>query len=130
MRNVSSLDLARRFERNPLLKPGDVKPSVKAMRVECLLNPGVFRYNEKIWLLIRVAECPVQVEGYVSLPVYSETGEIEILQFSKNDPQLDFTDPRVIRYQDRDYLTTLSHLRLMCSDDGKTFYDPEGYNTI
>ena len=69
-------------------------------------------------------------EGYVSLPVYSDTGEIEILQFGKNDPQLDSSDPRVIRYQDRDYLTTLSHLRLMCSDDGKKFYEPEGRNPI
>lgn len=130
MQNVSVLDIARRFKENPLLAPKDVKPSMKGMTVECLLNPGVFRFDKKIWLLIRVAERPEQMEGYVSLPIYNETGEIEVLQFEKTDPNLDFTDPRVIRYKDKDYLTTLSHFRLMCSDDGTTFYQPEGYDPI
>ena len=93
------------------------------MKVECLLNPGVFRFDKKIWLLIRVAECPEQKEGFVSLPIYDKTGEIEILEFDKNDPHLDFSDSRVIRYKGQDYLTTLSHLRLMCSDDGITFHE-------
>lgn len=130
MQKESVLDIAKRFKQNPLLTPKDVKPSMKGMTVECLLNPGVFRFDKKIWLLMRVAERPEQTEGYVSLPIYGETGEIEILQFDKTDPHLDFTDPRVIRYKDKDYLTTLSHLRLMCSDDGKKFYEPENYNPI
>lgn len=130
MENVSVLDIARRFEQNPLVTPKDVKPSMEGMTVECLLNPGVFRFDKKIWLLIRVAERPVQKAGFVSLPIYNESGEVEVLEFDKNDPHLDFTDPRVIRYQDKEYLTTLSHLRLMCSDDGKKFHEPEGYDPI
>jgi len=130
MENVSVIDLAKRFKQNPLVKPQDVKPSMEGMTVECLLNPGVFRFDKKIWLLMRVAERPVQKEGYVSFPIYNESGEIEILQFAKNDPDLDLKDPRVIRYKGEEYLTTLSHLRLMCSTDGKSFHEPEDYDPI
>ena len=100
------------------------------MTVECLLNPGVFRFDNKTWLLVRVAERPEQAEGWVALPMYNEKGEIEIVEFDKKDPDLDITDPRVIRHKGRDYLTTLSHLRLLCSDDGTKFYAPLGYNPI
>jgi beta-1,2-mannobiose phosphorylase / 1,2-beta-oligomannan phosphorylase len=122
-------DIAKRFKQNPLLAPKDVKPS-KGMIVECLLNPGVFRFEKKTWLLIRVAERPKQVEGFIKVPIYNEEGGIEILEFDKNDPQLDCSDARIIRYQNKDYLTTLSHLRLMCSEDGVTFYEPENDHPI
>lgn len=130
MQNSAVLDCVRRFKQNPLLTPRDVKPSGEGMIVECLLNPGVFRFEKKTWLLIRVAERPEQTEGYVSVPIYDESGEIEVLQFAKTDPHLDFSDPRVIRYKDRDYLTTLSHLRLMCSEDGENFYHADSYDPI
>lgn len=130
MQNVSFPDSAKRLDQNPLLKPADLKPSSVGMRIECLLNPGVFKFNNKIWLLIRVAERPEQVEGQVSFPIYNEKGELEIIRFDKTDPSLDFTDPRVISYKGKEYLTTLSHLRLVCSDDRKTFYEPEHYNPI
>jgi len=55
---------------------------------------------------------------------------IEIMHFSKDDPDLDATDPRIISYKSQDYLTTLSHLRLVCSNDGIHFYEPEGYAPI
>jgi beta-1,2-mannobiose phosphorylase / 1,2-beta-oligomannan phosphorylase len=127
---ISAFDLANRLDENPLLKPVDIKPSSPKMNVECLLNPGVFTFENKIWLLLRVAERPEQKEGQVSFPLYNEKGETEILSFEKSDPDLDFTDPRVIRYKGKDYLTTLSHLRLVCSEDGKTFHEPKGYRPI
>jgi predicted GH43/DUF377 family glycosyl hydrolase len=130
MQTVSAFDIAKRFKKNPLLTPDHVQPSMEGMKVECLLNPGVFRFDKKIWLLIRVAERPEQRDGFLSLPVYDKTGEVEILKFDKNDPHLDFSDSRVIRYKDKDYLTTLSHLRLMCSNDGITFHEPEDYEPI
>ena len=76
MQTVSSFDIAKRFEKNPLLTPDRVKPSMEGMKVKCLLNPGVFRFDKKIWLLMRVAERPEQKDGFVSLPVYDKTGEI------------------------------------------------------
>jgi len=119
-------DIARRFSGNPILSPKDLMPSRHGLEIECLLNPGVFTFEGKIWLLIRVAERPQQTAGVISFPILKEHG-IEILAIEKNDPALDASDPRVISYQGADYLTTLSHLRLVCSDDGIYFYQPDGY---
>src|SRR5574337_337597 len=127
---VRDYSLATRFKENPLLVPADIKPSSASMKIECLLNPGVFRFDNKLWMLVRVAERPHQSKNKISFPLYNEKGEIEIRTFDKSDPHLNITDPRVIQYQGRDYLTTLSHLRLVCSDDRKTFYEPIGFAPI
>ena len=65
MKNNSS-DIANRFPQNPLLRPADLKPGINGMEITCLLNPGVFRYDGKVWLLLRVAERPAQIEGKIS----------------------------------------------------------------
>jgi predicted GH43/DUF377 family glycosyl hydrolase len=130
MKTETIPDLAKRFKQNPLLLPKDLKPSIDGMTIECLLNPGVFTFNNKIWLLLRVAERPVQSDNQISFPVYNEEGKITILRFDKSDPDLDLSDARIIRYKGKDYLTTLSHLRLVCSDDGRKFYEPEHYDPI
>jgi len=124
------MDIGNRFLQNPLLRPADLKPGIEGMEIVCLLNPGVFQFEGRIWLLLRVAERPRQIEGKISFPVYNNKGIIEILNFDKNDPELDASDPRVINYRNKDYLTTLSYLRLVCSDDGIHFYEPEGYAPI
>jgi len=112
-----------RFAENPILKPSDIIPSRPDMEVALALNPGAFQYKGKTGLLVRVAERPVQEEGWTSTPLLdpaSETG-IRILRIKKDDPELVGDDPRGFRYQGRDYLTTLSHLRLAWSDDGVHF---------
>lgn len=119
-------DLAQRFAQNPLLAPADLKPSTAGLEITCLLNPGVFTFQGKTWLIVRVAERPAQQAGVISFPVLSPTG-IQIIEIEEGHPELIATDPRVINYQSADYLTTLSHLRLLCSDDGINFYEPEGY---
>jgi beta-1,2-mannobiose phosphorylase / 1,2-beta-oligomannan phosphorylase len=130
MPKTATPQLTKRLEDNPILEPKDVRPSAPGMIVECLLNPGVFVYDKKTWLLIRVAESAKAKEGFLSVPVYNASGEVEILSFDKKDPALDMADPRVIRYKGKDYLTTLSHLRLMCSEDGLNFHEPEDYKPI
>ncbi len=117
-------DLAHRLNSNPLLSPADIQPSIKGMEVTCLLNPGVFRFDGKVWLLLRVAERPVQSPGRTSFPVLSESGSISILDFENSDPALNIADPRIVRYAGRDYLTTMSHLRLVSSPDGVRFSEP------
>lgn len=124
------MDIASRNIQNPLLRPLAIKPSMPGMKIECLLNPGAFIFEGKTWLLLRVAEMPQQQEGFIQVPVYNEAGKIEILTFNKADSDLDFTDPRVITYKGKDYLTTLSHLRLVCSDNGVDFFEPAGYVPI
>jgi predicted GH43/DUF377 family glycosyl hydrolase len=114
-------DMAERFAENPILKPTDIRPSIDGMTVECLLNPGVFRFDGQTWLLLRVAERPEQKPGKTSFPVLDAAGNLQILEFDNADPRLDLRDPRVINYDGKDYLTTMSHLRLVASRDGVTF---------
>ena len=124
------MDIAKRNPANPILRPADLKPCIPGMEITCLLNPGVFRMNGKTWLLLRVAERPVQQEGVISFPVYNESGEIKVLSFDKNDPQLDASDPRVIGYKGQNYLTTLSYLRPVCSDDDVHFVEDPAVRPI
>ncbi len=115
------MDIAKRFHQNPLLKPSDLQPGIEGMEITCFLNPGVFRFDGKTWLLLRVAERPVQKQGVISFPVYNKEGKIEVLSFDENDPELDASDPRVIGYAGQNYLTTMSYLRLVSSEDGIHF---------
>ena len=78
-----------------------------------MLNPGVFQFEGKTWLLLRVAERPEQETGMVSFPVLRENGNLEILTFEENDPDLNLTDPRMVGYKKDTYLSTISHLRLV-----------------
>ncbi len=100
------------------------------MTVECLLNPGVFRFHGRIWLLLRVAERPGQMPGKTSFPILTAAGGMEILEFDKEDPKLDLSDPRVVHYDGVDYLTTLSHLRLVSSVDGVRFAGESSYTPL
>lgn len=123
-------DIAKRFPENPLLKPEDLNPSQTGLQVICLLNPGVFTYNGKTWLLIRVAETFAPKEGYISFPAVNAMGNTEIITLPLTDPDLVADDPRVVQYKSEDYLTTLSHLRLVCSTDGKNFTEDGSYPPI
>lgn len=120
-------DIAKRFSQNPLLSPKDLPASIAGLEITCLLNPGVFTFQGKTWLIVRVAERPEQKDNIISFPILKEEGGISIMEIEANHPELIATDARVINYKGSDYLTTLSHLRLLCSDDGIRFYEPEGY---
>lgn len=120
-------DLAKRFPENPLLLPKDIVPSREGFQVICLLNPGVFTFQGKTWLLVRVAESIAQKEGVIFFPALNATGNTEIIEVPLNDPDLILTEARVINYKGLDYLTTLSHLRLLSSDDGVHFTENGDY---
>jgi len=120
-------DLATRFPQNPLLLPKDLTASADGLQVICLLNPGVFVFDQKIWLLVRVAESIKQVKGWAFLPALNEDGRLDIIEVPLNDPDLIATDARVYNYRGLDYLTTVSHLRLLSSTNGIDFHEEEGY---
>ncbi|MEI8194533.1 MAG: glycoside hydrolase family 130 protein [Phycisphaerae bacterium] len=115
--------LATRFPTNPLLTPAQVKPSRPDWEVECVLNPGAFRYGRRTGLLLRVAERPPQEAGWISTPVLDPAAPdgVRIVRYRTSDPKLKATDPRLFEYDGLLYLTTLSHLRLAWSDDGVHF---------
>ncbi|MNW88121.1 Beta-1,4-mannooligosaccharide phosphorylase [compost metagenome] len=118
------MDIAKRFKENPILKPQDLAASTADLQVICLLNPGVFSWKGKIYLLVRVAENVAPQLGKIFVPMRSTTDLLEIMELKVDDPDLINTDPRVITYRGLDYLTTISHLRLFSSDDGINF-EPE-----
>lgn len=122
--------MAKRLPQNPIITTTDIRPSQPGFVVECVLNPGVFRFEGKTWLLLRVAERPEQKEGTVSFPIMHPDGTPEILEFEKSDPGLDLSDPRMVGYKGHNYLSTISHLRLVCSDDGIHFHEPEDFPTL
>jgi predicted GH43/DUF377 family glycosyl hydrolase len=64
------------------------------------------------------------------MPVLNALGKLEILEFDNADPQLDRTDPRVISYAGKDYLTTMSHLRLVSSADDVHFGEDSSFSPL
>lgn len=123
-------DLAKRFAQNPLLSPKDLKASNRDLVIVSLLNPGVFSFNNKIWLLVRVAENVKPKEGMISLPRLNLNHEIEIIEVSIDDSELIAEDARVVNYKGADYLTTISHLRLLSSINGIDFSEELAYPPI
>jgi len=117
-------DIAQRFSQNPLLIPAQVIPSQPDSKIECLLNPGVFQYEGRTYLLVRVAERPKPQLGRVRVPIMEE-GKLKILDWDSGDPALNTTDPREFKYKGEGYLSTLSHLSLFASDDGIAFSPAE-----
>jgi predicted GH43/DUF377 family glycosyl hydrolase len=97
------------------------------MVIECLLNPGAFTYQGKTGIVLRVAERTKQKDGMVSVPIYGEKGKLKIMDFALDDPKLDNSDSRVITYDGEQYLTTISHLRILFSKDGVAFEEFQEY---
>lgn len=117
---------------NPLIVPGQVKPSREDFQVEGVFNCGVAEYNGEIILLCRVAESVINnEEDKVIIPLIERNGntdEIVTKTVVKSEhPEYDFSDTRSIWTRRADgsrrivYLTSLSHLRLARSKDGVNF---------
>ena len=115
--------MIRRFEENPLITPADVRPSHPGLEVIGALNPGATLFEGETLLLVRVAERPIQEAGYVStiVAVPDRPGEIQTVRVKLDDPDLVYKDPRVFYYKGQAFLTSLSHLRLARSKDGRNF---------
>ncbi len=112
-----------RAPENPILRPAEVKPSREDFEVAGVFNAGVARLGEEVILLLRVAEKPVtRGADPVLCPIYDvTTGRITIRPFARNDPNNDFSDPRLVLRPKETYLTSISHLRLARSTDGIRF---------
>lgn len=116
--------MAVRYEKRQVVKPSDVKPSREGYRVLGAFNPGAVKFGDEILLLLRVAESCEPREGYIRTPVYRfENGKSypDIMEFKKDDPEVYLKDTRGVVYKGKDYLSTLSHIRLARSKDGINF---------
>jgi len=112
-----------RSPHNPVIKPEYVKPSGDNFEVIGVFNAGVTRFGDYIILLLRVAERPVNTNPDVAKAAVYDLAEERpvVIEFSKEDPEIDFSDPRLIIKPAQTYLTSISHLRLAHSKDGIDF---------
>ncbi len=114
----------RRCDDNPIVTPEMVRPSVDGYRVRGAFNPGAVQFKDGIALLLRVAEdCPAG-HGEVAVPIVNIAdgeGKPGVLRVRKDDPDVILKDTRGVVYQGRDYLSTMSHIRVARSPDGAHF---------
>ena len=109
---------------NPLIRPEMVKPSATGYRVKGAFNPGAVRYGDEIILLLRVAEDCEAGPGEAAVPIVEFEGDVGrpgVLRVNLDDPHVVLKDTRGLLYKGIDYLSTLSHIRLARSRDGRHF---------
>lgn len=121
-------EMLKRLDANPLLTPADLKPTQEGLEVMCTLNPGAVRFGDETILLVRVGERPPAEEGYVTYLYYdAEAGQAKIGRIAKNDPDLGANESRAFVYRGQMLLTSMSHLRVARSRDGRKFtFDKHG----
>jgi predicted GH43/DUF377 family glycosyl hydrolase len=112
-----------RSPHNPIIGQEDVKPSGNEFEVIGVFNAGVTRFEDQIILLLRVAERPINTNPDVVLTtIYNDAQKrLAMTEFSKNNPKIDFSDPRLIITPTGTFLTSMSHIRQARSKDGINF---------
>jgi len=113
-----------RSAENPLITPDMVPPSAEGYRVRGAFNPGAVRFKDEILLLVRVAEdcpCPDDEIAVPKVEFRDGHGVPGVLRARRNDPDVRLKDTRGVVYRGRDYLSTMSHVRIARSNDGKNF---------
>jgi len=112
-----------RSPRNPIIVPKDVILSRSDFEIVGVFNAGVARFQDQVILLLRVAERPINKNPDITLTAVYDVAKRDFVlkKFSKNDPEIDFSDPRLIITPSGTYLTSISHLRLARSTDGISF---------
>lgn len=109
---------------NPIITPDMVKPSAEGFRVRGAFNPGATEYDGEIILLLRVAEDCIASDGYAAVPtveIVDGVGQPKRFEVRLDDPDVKLKDTRGIVYKGKDYLSTMSHIRLARSRDGVNF---------
>jgi len=103
-----------------LLRPDDIRPQFEGFEVIGVFNPAAVSYNDRVVLLVRVAEKPREVrEGFVALPYWDgRCGKVAI-DWRRLD-EVDRLDPRIVRLRTGRQLrlTFLSWLLVAFSRDG------------
>src|SRR5687768_2922835 len=100
-----------------------VQASSPDLEVVGVFNAGVTRHDGDVLLLLRVSEAPKGIPSdEVAAAVYNPASDrLEIERWSRDDPNLDLSDPRSIDTASQTWLTSISHLRVARSSDGIRF---------
>jgi len=111
-----------RSDLNPIITPQNVSASRQGWEVVGVFNAGVIKYQDEVILLLRVAERPVNdnPDRYAT-PLYDATSDQMIVQYIERTADCDFSDVRVIKTPEKNYLTSISHMRVARSKDGIHF---------
>ncbi len=116
--------MLKRYKLNPIIKPSMLKPSLKGFNVLGVFNPGATIFSKQVILLLRVAENCLKKKGFYTIPYYDfidGNGVPRILEIPKTDPNVSPKDSRGIFYNGKDYLSSISHIRIARSHDGINF---------
>lgn len=83
----------------------------------------MIRFSGDVLLLMRVAEAPLNPDPEkVLVPLLDlETQNLSIKVFNRKEAGIDLSDSRFIRTKTRQYLSSISHLRIARSRNGIDF---------
>src|SRR6266404_2093172 len=124
--NNSSSSITRLFN-SCLLRPSDFPPSRDDFEVIGVFNPGAIATPEGVRLLVRVAERPKERRpGYHPSPRLDPITKEMVVDWIPEEECL--RDQRVIKHKKDGLarLTSISHLRVVHSRDGKTVDSVQG----
>ena len=110
------------MKKQPILKAESVKPYFNGFEVIGAFNPSVIKYKDKTIMIIRVAERPIQnVGGYYLVPEFDKDNNLIINKLDMSSGHYDFTDCRMVKNTNRNYLTSVSYFLIAESYDGVNF---------
>ena len=100
-----------------------IRSSRPDLEVVGVFNPAAVRHENDVVLLLRVAEAPRKAAASeVVAPWFdAASGQLTIQRWVAGTAGLDVSDPRVIVFEGRSWLTSISHLRVARSTDGIHF---------
>jgi beta-1,2-mannobiose phosphorylase / 1,2-beta-oligomannan phosphorylase len=113
-----------RLTQSLLLSPTDIQSSVYDYQVIGVFNPGAIRIGDEVFLLVRVAETPVETRaGFVGLPSWDDGNRV-VHWIAEED--LELPDARVVRRKSDRLLrlTSISHLRVFHQRRGEPDWVP------
>ena len=118
--------MLQRLAENPLLTPEDLSAARDDLEVMCTLNPAAVKFGNETLLLVRVGEKAPDEDKYVSYVFYDDqSDEVKVGRYRKDDPDLECPDARGCYYRGKMILSSMSHLRIARSTDGRNFtFDP------
>ena len=107
-------------DENPIIKPNDLIPLLDDFVIIGAFNAAVEIYNDKYIMLLRVAERFNEADKKIFVPIV-KNGEVVKLEFDLEDKNYDFSDTRVVVGKTSRFLTSMSRILVLESEDGIHF---------
>ncbi|MDD4153861.1 MAG: glycoside hydrolase family 130 protein [Bacilli bacterium] len=109
------------MEKQLIIQKSEVKPSRKELSVLGVFNPAVITKGNETIMIVRVAETASGAgQKTILVPTY-QNRTIRFVEIDRFSNDFDFSDARLIRNHEQNYLTSISHFRIARSDDGVHF---------